>query len=176
MEFNLLKTIVSNWYGGESNVSMLKVLFRDKVEKGNLSSVTSTIDLLNNLFTSDHLSSWNLGLLCDTISITKHFALQWEIKKKLPSFPEVKKGTISTEFTPHRQKLMKFGLALTTDNVKEIDGLYNTLPKMYTSSWIMITDLEDRLIISEGNLKIFIDRLRTILNLQQALNTLAEDL
>ncbi|XP_033109294.1 uncharacterized protein LOC117110639 [Anneissia japonica] len=171
MKFGVLKSVVSDWYDRHRSLSMLKVLFRDKVENGKLSTVTDTMELLNNLFRHDHLSLQNLKILCDTISITEHFALQWKIKENLSSFPDVKKGTISEIFTVHRQKLMKFGMELTPADVTLIDGLYNTPRKDYADAWSMITDLENRLIISKRKMKKFIDSLK-ILNLSGALNAL----
>ncbi|XP_033125618.1 uncharacterized protein LOC117123713 [Anneissia japonica] len=170
-DFSVLKAVVSSWYDGNRSLPMLKVLFRDKVEYGKLSTATDTMELLNNLFIHDYLSSQNLGLLCDTISATKHFALQWKVKEIIPSFPDVKEGNISVTFTPHRQRLMKFGMVLTPADVTQIDGLYNTPRKDYTDGWEMITDLEDRLIISEGRMKEFIYSLK-IHNLSLAINAL----
>ncbi|XP_033100001.1 uncharacterized protein LOC117103541 [Anneissia japonica] len=131
------------------------------------------MDLLNILLARGHLSSQNLGLLCDTISITKQFGLLSKIKQKLPSFPDVEEGTISKTFTSHRQRLMKFGMILTPDNVTQIDQLYNTPPKKYTDGWCMINDLEDQQKISEKNMKEFTDSLK-ILELSVALNELTE--
>ncbi|XP_033112087.1 uncharacterized protein LOC117112963 [Anneissia japonica] len=162
-DFSVLKTVVSSWYDSNRCLPMLRVLFRDKVDNQELSKVTDTMDLLNILFQRGHLSSQNSELLCDTISITKHLGILSNIKEKLPSFPNVEEGNISKTFTPHRQKLMKFGMELTTANVTQIDGLYNTPCKRYADSWEMISDLEDRQIISKGNMKAFTDSL-TILN------------
>ncbi|XP_033120925.1 uncharacterized protein LOC117120036 [Anneissia japonica] len=171
LDFSVLKAVVSSWYDRHRSLSMLKVLFRDKVDNHKLSQVNKTMNLLNNLITYDHLSSRNLGLLCDTIRVTKHLGLLKEIKEKLPSFPDVREGNISTKFTPHRQKLMEFGMILTPSDVTQIDELYNTPPKDYTDGWEMITDLEDRLIIMEENMNKFIDLLK-ILNLSLAVGAL----
>ncbi|XP_033109569.1 uncharacterized protein LOC117110847 [Anneissia japonica] len=172
-EFQELKTIVSQWYDSNESVPLLKVLFRDKIDNCELSPATHTMDLLYILFKRGHLSSQNLGLLCDTISITKEFGLLSKIKQKLPSFPDVEEGTISKTFTSHRQRLIKFGMVLTPDNVTQIDQLYNTPPKKYTDGWSMINDLEDQQILSEKNMKKFTDSLK-ILNLSLALNELTE--
>ncbi|XP_033126239.1 uncharacterized protein LOC117124199 [Anneissia japonica] len=172
-EFIKLKTVVSKWYDRHKCLPMLKVLFRDVVDNHQLSPKSRTMDLLNILFARGHLSSQNLGLLCDTISITKQLGLLSEIKQKLPSFPDVEEGTISTKFTPHRQKLVKFGMVLTPADVKQIDGIYNTPCKEYTDGWSMISDLENRLIISEGNMKEFTDNMK-FLNILLALNALTE--
>ncbi|XP_033114264.1 uncharacterized protein LOC117114685, partial [Anneissia japonica] len=174
-EFRELKTVVSQWYDSNKSLPMLKVLFRDKVKNIKLSKITDTMDLLNILFAHGHLSSQNLGILCDTISITEHLGLLSKIKEKLPSFPDVKEGTISTKFTPLRQKLIKFGMVLTPADVKQIDGTYNTPCKEYTDGWSMITDLENRLKISKGKLEEFIGSLET-LNLPLAINALTEGL
>ncbi|XP_033099494.1 uncharacterized protein LOC117103108, partial [Anneissia japonica] len=172
-EWRELKTVVSQWYDSNKSVPLLKVLFRDKMDKYELSPETYTMDLLNILFKRGHLSSQNLGLLCDTISITKQLGLLTKIKEKLPSFPDVEEGTISKTFTSHRQSLMKLGMVLTQANVTQIDQLYNTPPKNYTDGWSMINDLEDQQIIREGNMKEFTDSLK-ILQLSLALNALTE--
>ncbi|XP_033111333.1 uncharacterized protein LOC117112366 isoform X1 [Anneissia japonica] len=170
-DFNVLKAIVSSWYDNLQSLPMLKVLFKDKVENEEQSKVTDTMGLLNILSARGDLSPQNLGLLCDTISVTKQFGVLSKIKQKLPSFPDVEEETISKTFTSHRQKLMKFGMVLTPADVKQIDGLYNTPRKDYADVWSMITDLENRLIISEGNMKEFIDSLE-IVNLSLAINAL----
>ncbi|XP_033107948.1 uncharacterized protein LOC117109674 [Anneissia japonica] len=131
------------------------------------------MDLLIILLARGHLSSQNLGLLCDTISITNQFGLLRKIKQKLPSFPDVEEGTISKRFTSHRQMVMKFGKVLTPDNVTQIDQFYNTPPKKYKDGWSMINDLEDQQKISEENMKEFTDSLK-ILELSLALKALTE--
>ncbi|XP_033098790.1 uncharacterized protein LOC117102575 [Anneissia japonica] len=163
-QFNVLKSVVSKWYDSNNCLTMLKVLFRDHVDNGKLSRIINTMDLLNELVKRDHLHVNNLALLCDTISITKHFVLQRKIQEILPSFPDVKEGTISEKFTIHRQKLMKCGMALTPRDVTEIDGLYNIPLKHYTDSWSMIADLENRLVIINGDMKDFIDILKKLEN------------
>ncbi|XP_033102541.1 uncharacterized protein LOC117105488 [Anneissia japonica] len=95
------------------------------------------------------------------------------IKVLLPSFPDVEEGTISKQFSHHRQKLMKCGMNLTPDNVTKIDGLFNMPCKEYTDGWSMITDLEDRQIISEKNMKEFTDSLRS-LEIHPACNALQD--
>ncbi|XP_033097340.1 uncharacterized protein LOC117101480 isoform X1 [Anneissia japonica] len=173
MQFNAFKMVVSNWYDENRCLSMLKVLFRDTVDNVKLAEINKTIDLLNELVVHGKLSAEDPTLLYDTIRITGHFALQKKIQETLPSFQDVKEGTISTSFTPYRQKLMKLGKTLTTDNVAQIDGLYNTPRKMYTDSWSMITNLEDRRKISEGNMTDFINSL-SLLKLPLALAALTE--
>ncbi|XP_033103766.1 uncharacterized protein LOC117106506 [Anneissia japonica] len=170
-EFSILNTYISQWYDSHKCLPMLKVLFRDKLDNHELSQVNGTMDLLNKILARGHLSSQNLRILCDTISVTKHFGLLLKIKKKLPSFPDVKEGTISGSFTPHRQKLMKFGMVLSSGDVKQIDGLYNKPCKDYTDRWSMISDLEHQQIMSEDNIKKFIDKMK-ILNLPLAIKAL----
>ncbi|XP_033097337.1 uncharacterized protein LOC117101476 [Anneissia japonica] len=174
MQFNAFKMVVSNWFDENRCLSMLKVLFRGMVDNVKLAEINNTIDLLNEVAVHGKMSAEDPSLLYDTIRITGHFALQKKIQETLPSFPDVKEGTISTSFIPHRQKLMKLGKTLTADNVTQIDGLYNTPRKMYTDSWSMITDLEDRLEISEGNMTVFMNSL-ILLKLPLALTALTED-
>ncbi|XP_033109478.1 uncharacterized protein LOC117110781 [Anneissia japonica] len=171
VQFNTLKMDVSTWYDDRKCLTMLKLLFRDHVDKVTLSGISNTMRLLNDLVTHDHLHSENLAILYDTIIITKHFGLQRKIK--LPLFPDLKEGTILKEFTLHRQKLMKLGMNLTLNNVTQIDELLNTPCKEYTDVWSMIIDLEDRQIISEKNMKVFIDSLK-ILEIYPALNALQD--
>ncbi|XP_033098352.1 uncharacterized protein LOC117102238 [Anneissia japonica] len=154
-DFSILKSVVSKWYDRHKSLPMLKVLFRDHVERGALSTVNNTMDLLNHLVRLGRLHSQKLGLLFDTINITQHFGLSLEIKKMLPSFPDEKEGNIFKEFTPHRQTLMRIGMALTPADVKKIDGFYNTPCEKYTDAWEMITDLEDGMKISKRNMKEF---------------------
>ncbi|XP_033118166.1 uncharacterized protein LOC117117808 [Anneissia japonica] len=175
-QFNALKMEVAMWYDNHKCLTMLKVLFRDHVVNERLSKIDKTADLLNDLVKHGHLNSKNLTILHDTISITEHFGLQHKIKVLLPSsssFADVKEGNISKQFSHHRQKLMKFGMNLTPDNVTKIDGLLNTPYKEYTDGWSMITDLEDRQIIREKNMKVFTDSLR-ILEIHPALNALED--
>ncbi|XP_033111706.1 uncharacterized protein LOC117112678 isoform X2 [Anneissia japonica] len=174
MQFNILQSDFANWYDNQKCLSMLKVLFRDIV--GNAAEKKSTSELLNDLCTQYYIGPDNLILLRDTISITKHFALGQMLKKKYPSFPDVKDDIISTQFTPHRQKLMKFGKKLTEHDVKRIDELYNSpAPKMYPDAWCMISDLEKNLKIVEGKMEEFYMYLEH-LNLHLALNALKEEL
>ncbi|XP_033105983.1 uncharacterized protein LOC117108139 [Anneissia japonica] len=172
-ELNVLKVIVSQWYDSHVCLSMLKVLFSDMMDFLKLSDTTNTMELLNTLYAQGQL---NLGLICDTIAVTKQFGLQREIKKRLPSFPEVQEGSISKAFTSHRQKLMKFGMQLTINNVRQLDALYNVPAKRYTDSWSMISDLENREIISERYMEPFIDSLKFSLNLTEACEVLTEDI
>ncbi|XP_033113016.1 NACHT, LRR and PYD domains-containing protein 12-like [Anneissia japonica] len=173
MQFNVLKMIVSDWYNENRCLTMLKVLFRDTVDIGKLAEITDTIDLLNELVKLGKMSAKDLTLLYDTIRITGHFSLQIKIKETFPLFPDIEEGIISTSFTPHRQKLLKLGKKLTLENVTRIDKLYNTPRKMYTDSWSMIIDLEDRLEISEENMTTFIKSLK-LLKLHLALQVLTE--
>ncbi|XP_033111246.1 uncharacterized protein LOC117112287 [Anneissia japonica] len=173
-QFRVLKMVVSNWYTENKCLTMLKVLFRDMVDNMKLAVRTNTIDLINELVTQGKMSAKDPTLLYDTISITGHnIALQTKIKEKLPSFQDVEGGTVSTNFTAHRQKLMKLGKNLKQADVMAIDGLYNTPRKTYEDSWSMITDLEDRLEISEGNMDEFIESLK-ILELPLALKALTD--
>ncbi|XP_033120763.1 uncharacterized protein LOC117119886 [Anneissia japonica] len=174
-DFSVLKTVVSKWYKENGCLTMLKVLFKDMVDNVKLAEITDTIDLMNELVIQGKMSAKDPTLLYDTIIITGHIALQTKIKEKLPSLPDVEGGTISTIFTDHRQKLMKLGKNLTQDHVTEIDGLCNIPRKTYKDSWSMITDLEDRLKISEENMKDFIESLK-ILELPLALKALTEDI
>ncbi|XP_033123161.1 uncharacterized protein LOC117121883 [Anneissia japonica] len=162
-EFKVLKAVFSQGYDSDDSLNMLKVLFRDKMDINELSLATNVMDLLNNLIKRNHLSLQNIGLLCDVISVTKHWYLPTKIKEKVPKFPDVMKGTISTEFTSHRQKLMNFGMSLSKADVTKIDGLYNEpYKKDYTDSWSMISDLEKRLIISEENMEEFADMMKNL--------------
>ncbi|XP_033108443.1 uncharacterized protein LOC117110010 isoform X2 [Anneissia japonica] len=174
-QFSALKMDVAVWYDNQKCLTMLKVLFRDHVVNERLSKIDKTVDLLNDLVKHGHLNSKNLTILHDTISTTEHFGLQHKIKVLLPSFADVKEGNISKQFSHHRQKLMKFGMNLTPDNVTKIDGLLNMPCKEYTDGWSMITDLEDRQIISEKNMKEFTDSLRS-LEIHPALNALQDEL
>ncbi|XP_033111712.1 uncharacterized protein LOC117112681 [Anneissia japonica] len=174
-KFNAIKLEVSTWYDDNNCLNMLKVLFRDKIGYQKLMSIHSTIELLNELFKHDHVSATDLTLLSATITVTQHFALQRKIEEKLPSFPKVNGGTVSKIFSHHRQKLMKFGMALAEGDVGKIDGLYNTTLKKYNDSWSMIIDLETRLEISDGNMEDFTDSLES-LELHLALKALTEEI
>ncbi|XP_033118161.1 uncharacterized protein LOC117117803 [Anneissia japonica] len=174
-QFNVLKMDVSEWYDSNQCLPMLKVLFRDHVEIGRLSGLTNTMELLNELVTRNHLHLKNIGILCDTISITEHNGLQQKIAKRLPSFPDVKDRIITKQFTNHRRKLMKCGMKLTSADVRGIDGLYNIPLKKYTDSWSMITDFENRMEIIDGDMEEFIDSLE-ILKIPLALNALKDAL
>ncbi|XP_033099767.1 uncharacterized protein LOC117103339 [Anneissia japonica] len=149
---------------------MLKVLFRDHVTTGRLSEISSTMELLNHLVVLDHLNANKIAILHDTISITKHLGVQRKIKERLSSFSDVKEGTTLKHFTNHRQNVMKFGMKLTPDAVKKIGGFYN---KKYTDRWSMITDLENMNQIFDGDMKDFIELLKS-LKLHRALNALLE--
>ncbi|XP_033111678.1 uncharacterized protein LOC117112668 isoform X2 [Anneissia japonica] len=167
--------VVSKWYDDNRSLTMLKVLFRDYVTTGKMATITNTMDLLNDLFNSAYLTPSDLTILCETINLTKHYALQERIKSTFQSFPDVREGTVSIKFKPHRQRLMKFGMALTPADVTLINGLYNTPLKEYADAWSMISDLEDNLIIKEEDMTGFYGSLN-ILNLRLALNALKEDI
>ncbi|XP_033098588.1 CASP8 and FADD-like apoptosis regulator [Anneissia japonica] len=159
---------------------MLKVLFRDKIKYNDLAKATKTIELLNSLTVRDVLTTTDLTILSDTISVTEQFNLQWEIKKQLKTFPDVDEITISKHFKPYRLRLMKFGILLDEKYVVKIDDLYNSpTSKEYADVWVMITDLEDRMKIwpKEEIMNEFISTLESLeLDIQPALNALKEDI
>ncbi|XP_033122336.1 uncharacterized protein LOC117121303 [Anneissia japonica] len=175
VRFNVLKMVVARWYDENKYLSMLKVLYRDHVKLGKLTKLTNTMDLINDLVKSSYLSPSDLTILAETIALTKNYALQDIIKSTFLSFPDVNKGTISKTFTPYRQRLMEFGMALTPRDVTLINGIYNTPHKQYVDGWIMISDLEDQQIIKENHMDGFYKLLITN-NLLHALKALQTDI
>ncbi|XP_033105982.1 uncharacterized protein LOC117108138 [Anneissia japonica] len=171
--FRQLLLVISNWYDKYGYISMLKVLYRDHLEKiPFLSHASRTLDIMNLLIACGDLDSTDISLFFDTIKATKTFGLKNKIKPQIPSCPNVRDVKI-TKFTSHRQKIIKLGMALTNDDITVINELYNKTVKKYADSWSLIMDLEDRMIICEGKMEAFIDNLKES-GLLRAVNSLTE--
>ncbi|XP_071958521.1 uncharacterized protein [Antedon mediterranea] len=162
-DFQLLKTIVSKYYDSHGCLVMLKVLFADHVRnKAKLSTITSTMDLLNELVASGDVSHDDITMLYNTIKLTGHFGLQNDIRKQFKTFPNVRQIQI-TEFTEYRQKIMQFGMGMSEEERKTINGYYNNPVKDYTNdNWNMIYDFECRKIIKERKIQEFVDILKKL--------------
>ncbi|XP_071945485.1 uncharacterized protein [Antedon mediterranea] len=167
--FNLIKLSVADYYDDNHCLVMLKVLFKDDIDHHELSNIADTMSLLNALYNKGVLRCNDLTFLYNTIRLTGHFALQDKIKATWTSFPNVREIAV-TEFTEHRQKLMRFGQQVIQTDVRRIDGLYNTPTKNYKNSWEMIHHLEDRNDIKEDMTE-FIARLKQ-LDLPKAVDAL----
>ncbi|XP_033127160.1 uncharacterized protein LOC117124932 [Anneissia japonica] len=151
---------ISEWYDNHGYTSMLKVLYRDHLKNtSHLTKASGTMDLMDLLIASGNLHSKDLSLLYDTINVTDTLGLELEIKHLIPSCPNVKDVAIS-KITPHRQKVMKLGMALIDGDIVKISRLYNKTAKNYTDVWTLIMDLEHRSIICEGKMEEFIENLR----------------
>ncbi|XP_033118570.1 uncharacterized protein LOC117118164 [Anneissia japonica] len=163
---------ISEWYDRIDSISMLKVLYRDFVTDVHtvLDEANKMRDLLDNLHTSGNLSPTDLSILYDTINITKQFEFKPMNEGLLPFFQNVRNLTVS-KFTSHRQNLVKLGMTLNEVDVATLDSQFNTPLKKYEDSWHLIRDLEHRRVISEENMKVFIERL-TKLQLFSALEAL----
>ncbi|XP_033103298.1 uncharacterized protein LOC117106071 [Anneissia japonica] len=159
-EYHELLHDISEWYDRHRCIGMLKVLYRDNVTNANtLHNATKTRDLLNNLHISGSLSPTDPSILYDTINVTKQFGFRPKNKKLRPLFQNDRSFEIS-KFTPHRQKLVRLGMALFQDDVATLDGMYNIPPKNYKNSWQLILDLEHRCVIRQKNMEEFIQRLK----------------
>ncbi|XP_033125628.1 uncharacterized protein LOC117123727 [Anneissia japonica] len=169
-----LLEIISEWYDDQGYTSMLKVLYRDHLKNTpRLRKASGTMDLMNLLIASGNLHSKDLTLLYDTIKVTDTLGLEIEIKHLIPSCPNFRDITIS-KITPHRQKVMKLGMALIDGDIVKISRLYNKTAKNYTDAWTLIMDLEHRSIIYEGKMEEFIENLRKN-GLVQAVNALTSE-
>ncbi|XP_033096388.1 uncharacterized protein LOC117100706 [Anneissia japonica] len=164
--------VLSKWYDDNKGLPMLKVLFRDVLGTSKLSTITHTMEIIDYLVEKRHLTPSNFNIISDIITLTRHYGLQELIRSIFPSFPEERKETFTQMFSPHRQRIMKFGMILTPSDVRLIDNLYNIPSMEYTDTWSMISDLEDRTIINDRMGK-FIRSLEN-LNLRLALNALTE--
>ncbi|XP_071945477.1 uncharacterized protein [Antedon mediterranea] len=172
-DFRFLKITVSEYFDARGLLVMLKVLFKDHVKESKLSGITKTIELLNALESSGAFSYQDLTLLHDAIKLTDEFSLETELKGKIPSFPLVDKQTPFTKFTAYRQKLLKFGHCLASNDVSKIDASCNTPLKNYTDSWAMIRDLEHKQVITPTKMADFIKELGRI-DLKAAVSILNE--
>ncbi|XP_033100319.1 uncharacterized protein LOC117103804 isoform X2 [Anneissia japonica] len=173
--FAELKLLVSNWYDKHISINMLKVLYRDHVKDiFTLHESSKTIQLIDLLIGSGNLSPNNLTLLYDTIKATEQFGLEQEIHTKMPSFKISKsiRDSVITKFTPHRQRLVKLGMALTASDVQNISELYK---KKHTDRWSLIMDLEHSMVICEENMTAFIEKLKKH-ELYEAVKALTEDI
>ncbi|XP_033097188.1 uncharacterized protein LOC117101336 [Anneissia japonica] len=169
------KLFVSNWYDEHIPINMLKVLFKDHVKNTFELHVSSkTITLMNMLEASGSLRPTDLTLLYDTIKATEQFGLEYKIQNEMPSFQISKsiRDSVITKFTPHRQKLVKLGLALTPSDVQKISDLYEV---KHTDSWSLIMDLEHNLVICEENMDAFIEKLKKH-KLHQAVKAVTEEI
>ncbi|XP_033100927.1 uncharacterized protein LOC117104287, partial [Anneissia japonica] len=172
-EYRELLQDISEWFDGNSCISMLKVLYRDHVTNANiLHNATKMRDLLDNLHDSGNLSPTDLSILYDTINVTKQFGFKPKNKKLLSLFQNVRSFEIS-KFTSHRQKLVKLGMALIQDDVATLDGSFNTRQKKYEDSWHLINDLEHRTVICEGKMEAFVKKLSEF-QLHSAVKALTE--
>ncbi|XP_033127507.1 uncharacterized protein LOC117125192 [Anneissia japonica] len=173
-EYHELLQDISEWYDRNSCISMLKVLYRDHVtDATKLHNATKMRDLLDNLHSFGNLSPTDLGILYDTVNVTKQFGFKPKNKKLLPLFQNVRSFEIS-KFTSHRQKLVKLGMALTRNDVATFDGSFNIPQKKYEDSWHLINDLEHRTVICEGKMEPFVEKLRKV-QLHSAVKALTED-
>ncbi|XP_033124968.1 uncharacterized protein LOC117123231 [Anneissia japonica] len=171
--FAELKLLVSNWCDKHISINMLKVLYRDHVKDTfALHESSKTIELIDMLISSGNLSPNNLTLLYDTIKATEKFGLEQEIHTQLPLFtiPKNIRDGVITKFTPHRQRLVKLGMALTPSDVQKISELYDV---KHTDRWSLIMDLEHNLVICEENMTAFIEKLKKH-KLCQAVKALTE--
>ncbi|XP_071948563.1 uncharacterized protein [Antedon mediterranea] len=158
LNFTYIKEEFSRWYDKRESLSSLKTLYKDLLLPHMLDKASSTIDLLEFLIESNHLTSKDFTLFFDTINATGEFELVRKIKEEVITFPNVEEISVS-KFSRHRRMLVEFGNKLTTKNVESISDLVNEAPKSYKDKWDLINDLENRQIISEGKMQLFIEKL-----------------
>ncbi|XP_033096795.1 uncharacterized protein LOC117101039 [Anneissia japonica] len=171
-DYHLLFLEISNWYDEFVSIGMLKVLYRDYMTDSDLQCATQAFDLLSILHDSGNLSPTDLGILYDTINITKQYGFRPKNKKLLPLFQNVRNFEIS-KFKLHRQSIVKLGMVLIPGDVEKIGDAYNMPTVKYEDSWHLIQDLEKRGTICEGKMKKFIDKL-SALQLHHALKVVPE--
>ncbi|XP_033104459.1 uncharacterized protein LOC117107045 [Anneissia japonica] len=175
--FGGLKLDVSKWFDRRCSLSMLKVLYRDHVKDTYaLHKCSKMMDIIELLIGAGHLTPNNLTLLYETIKVTQQFGMEQLIKDRHPSFliPKDIKNIVITEFTLHRQRLVNLGMALSPDEIKQIGGLYSVAEEHAAESWTLIMDLEQRMVICEGEMEAFIENLKKY-NLTRAGKALTED-
>ncbi|XP_071948976.1 uncharacterized protein [Antedon mediterranea] len=156
--FTYIKAEFSRWYDKKDLLSLLKTLYKDLLLPHMLEKASSTRDLLEFLIESNHLTSKDLTLFFDTINATGEFELVRKIQEEVVTFPNVEEISVS-KFSRHRCVLVEFGNKLTTKNVESISDLVNEAPTSYEDKWCLINDLENRQIISEGKMQLFIEKL-----------------
>ncbi|XP_071948979.1 uncharacterized protein [Antedon mediterranea] len=156
--FTYIKAEFSRWYDKRDSISLLKTLYKPLLLPHMLDKASSTIDLLEFLIESNHLTSKDLTLFFDTINVTGEFELVRKIQEEVVTFPNVEEISVS-KYSRHRCMLVEFGNKLTTKNVESISDLVNEAPTSYEDKWDLINDLENRQIISEGNMQLFIEKL-----------------
>ncbi|XP_071948566.1 uncharacterized protein [Antedon mediterranea] len=161
--FAYVKEEFCSWYDKRDSLNLLKALYTDLLLPHILYKASSTIDLLEFLIESNHLTSQDFTLFYDTINATGEFELARKIQEEVLTFPNVEEISVS-KFSHHRCMLVEFGNKLTTKNVESISDLVNEAPTSYEDKWSLINDLEKRQIISEGKMQLFIEKLG-ILNL-----------
>ncbi|XP_033103043.1 uncharacterized protein LOC117105844 [Anneissia japonica] len=150
---------ISEWYDRLGSITMLKVLYRDHVTNDTtLHNAFRMRDLLENLIASGRLSRTNLSILYETINLTGQFDFEPKNTNLLPLFRNVREIEISN-FTQHRQKLVKLGMTLTEVDVETLDSEYNIPLERYVDSWHLIKDLEHRMTLLEGKMESFIETL-----------------
>ncbi|XP_033107548.1 myosin-9-like [Anneissia japonica] len=161
-QFMELLSVVSDWYDKHNLVSALKVLYTDHVpNKFEVHKADKTRDLLELLISSGDIDSTDISLIYDTIIATNHFGLVKELKKRIPSFPNVKEMNIS-KLEIHRQRLINLAKTLCLEDTEKISGYYITPVKKYTDSWSLIMDLEKQRIICADKMESFIKKLRDL--------------
>ncbi|XP_033107882.1 uncharacterized protein LOC117109606 [Anneissia japonica] len=175
--FGSLKLEVSKWFDKRRyGVSMLKVLYRDRVKNtSELYGCSKTMDIIELLIGAGHLTPTNLTILYETIKLTQQFGLGQLIKDRHPSFqiPEDIRNIAIDNFTLHRQRLVNLGMALSFSEIQHISGLYSVAEEHAADSWSLIMDLEQRMKISEGEMESFIENMRKI-NFPKAVKALTE--
>ncbi|XP_033109450.1 uncharacterized protein LOC117110759 [Anneissia japonica] len=177
--FRGLKLDISKWYDRcICGVSMLKVLYRDQVKNNySLHRCSKTMDIIELLTGARHLTQINLTLLYETITLTQQFGLEDLIKNRYPAFqiPKDIRNIAITKFTLHRQRLVNLGMELIPNEIQQISGLYSVVKELATDSWSLIMDLENRLIISEGEMEALIKNLKKN-DLPRAVKALTQDM
>ncbi|XP_071948779.1 uncharacterized protein [Antedon mediterranea] len=156
--FRQLLTDTAAWFDGLGYLKILKVLYKDLLSKSNVEveRARSVWDLLQDLRASGSLSTSNLTLLYDTITVTKQFGFQSNVENQPPK--DIKDHVVSM-LTPFRQKVYQLGVELTKDEVSTLARLFNNiLVKTYQDSWSMIMDFEHRGIIDEDFTKMVVFR------------------
>ncbi|XP_071960745.1 uncharacterized protein [Antedon mediterranea] len=158
-EFQTMLLQVSTWCDHHDLLHKLKVLCNDMItDFSDLQNAGSTIELFNVLKRCGHLTVTNFKVLIDAINVTGSNGVL-EVNKLLKDTYDEDDHYVNS-FSPYRQRLIKFGKALSEDNITTLTHLKGFSKKQRKNQWTMILDLERRRIITEEGLPSFINDLK----------------
>ncbi|XP_071949993.1 uncharacterized protein [Antedon mediterranea] len=149
-EFNVMLSKTSQWYQNRDKITMLKLLFKDKIEPEEYKDVPS---LFRALTETGILKRTDYKILIDMVKVTDTRGVVDDVK----SLSDANKDDEITSFTDYRQKLMGLGKALSKDEAKRVGSVYDVPQNAYTDQWSLIMHLEKRNVFADGAKEIIKD-------------------